>query len=94
MSDFDNRLRQLEAEQANQRQEIQALRDATSTQIQRLDKEIQAVRDATSTQIERELERAWAAAYHELQGMLTDAQLTQVKLATFGMHKLTPHLPC
>eukprot|EP00798_Chlamydomonas_sp_ICE-L_P015061 gene15061-biopygen24110 len=48
MSDFDNRLQQLEAdykvlfeEQANQRQEIQ-----------RLDKEIQAVRDATSTQIE------------------------------------------
>eukprot|EP00798_Chlamydomonas_sp_ICE-L_P032860 gene32860-biopygen8665 len=74
MSDFDNRLQQLEAdykvlfeEQANQRQEIQ-----------RLDKEIQAVRDATSTQIERELEMAWAEAYHELQGMLTDAQLTQM----------------
>eukprot|EP00798_Chlamydomonas_sp_ICE-L_P000766 gene766-biopygen516 len=52
MSDFDNCLRQLEAdykvlfeEQANQRQDIQALRDATSTQFQRLDKEIQAMMD-------------------------------------------------
>eukprot|EP00798_Chlamydomonas_sp_ICE-L_P018657 gene18657-biopygen27575 len=52
MSDFDNRLRQLEAdykvlfeEQANQRQDIQALRDTTSTQFQRLDKEIQAMMD-------------------------------------------------
>jgi hypothetical protein len=59
-----------------------------------LDEEIQAVRAATSAQIQRELYRAWAAVSHELQGMLTAAQLARVRAAAFGTHEITSPLAC
>jgi hypothetical protein len=104
MSDMESRLRQLELdravlfdEQANQHREQVSLRqeqDAQRLEIQLLDEEIQAVRAASSAQIQRELYRAWAAVSHELQGMLTAAQLARVRAAAFGTHEITSPLAC